>query len=64
MAKKKQRSSSVSAIRREIKKYQTEHKRKKGKAGSGQRQILQLKIKLLRSVQRILDDFFGDPNIK
>lgn len=57
---KKQRSSSVSAIRKEIKRFQTESKRYKGKENLGQRQKVQMKIRLLQSAQRLLDDFFGD----
>ena len=62
MAKKK-RSSSVSAIKKEIKQFQAQNKRYTGQANLRARQQLQMKIKLLRSVQRLIDDFFGDSEV-
>jgi hypothetical protein len=57
---KKQRSSSVSAIKKEIKQFQAKTKQYKGRENVAERQKVQMKIRLLRSVQRLLDDFFGD----
>jgi hypothetical protein len=53
----------VSVVKKEIAEFERLHKEMTGPEQEGERQKIACQIKMLRSVARLIDDFYGDTNV-
>jgi hypothetical protein len=60
MAKAKRPAAAVSAVKKDIAEFVRQQKYLKSPDQEGERQKIACKIKMLRGVARMIDDFYGD----